>query len=107
MLFIENGEKRYRTFYRQLNKLPLDEQLSAINYMIFSYTENVFLNPDTHRELVKNDKFMDVCRKITDYTASFPAILEDPLSLALREMSLSKRHDIPNLLSRKYAISAD
>lgn len=107
MLFIKEGEKRYRKFYRQLNKLSQDDQLAAINYMIFSYTENVFLNPDAHRALTGNDKFMDVCRKITDYSASFPAILEDPLELALRDMSLSKRHEIPNLLSREYAINLD
>ena len=55
LLFIEDGVKRYRKFYRSLRKLPKDDQLAAINYLVFSYTENVFMNPTTHKELRKND----------------------------------------------------
>lgn len=47
MLFIDARDKRYRKFYKQLNKLPLEEQLSAINYIIFSYSENVYMDIKT------------------------------------------------------------
>ena len=104
LLFIEDGVKRYRKFYRSLRKLSKEDQLAAINYLIFSYTENVFMNPTTHKELKKNDSFMDMCRKCTDFRSHtlFPA--SDPLEAAVREFSLSKRNEIPNLLSREYAL---
>ena len=90
LLFIEDGVKRYRKFYRSLRKLPNDDQLAAINYLVFSYTENVFMNPTTHKELRKNDLFMDMCRKSTDFRSHTPFPLDDPLEAAVKEFSLSK-----------------
>ena len=104
LLFIEDGEKRYRKFYRQLSKLSEEDQLAAINYIVFSYTENVFLHPKTHQLLKNNDCFMDICRKSTDYSASFPFFTEDPLEKAIKEFSLSQRNKIPNLLNREFAL---
>lgn len=49
MLFCEQGEKRYRRFFRQFRKLDSEDQLAVINYMIFSYTENVFVNPSVYK----------------------------------------------------------
>ena len=92
LLFIEDGVKRYRKFYRSLRKLPNDDQLAAINYLVFSYTENVFMNPTTHKELRKNDLFMDMCRKSTDFRSHTPFPLDDPLEAAVKEFSLSKRN---------------
>lgn len=104
LLFVEEGEKAYRKFYRQLNKLPLEDQLATINYMVFAYTENVFLHTKTFEAHRTNPKFKDVCRKITDYTSPIPFLFDDPLDVAVNEFSLSKRHDIPNLLSKEYAL---
>ena len=104
MLFIKEGEKRYRDFYKQLNKLPLSEQLSAINYIIFSYTENVYLSPSIHNQLKNNRNYMDVCRKTTIFESIFPISTNDGLSLATKEFSLSQRNKIPNLLSQEYSI---
>lgn len=81
------------------------DQLAAINYLVFSYTENVFMNPTTHKELRKNDLFMDMCRKSTDFRSHTPFPLDDPLEAAVKEFSLSKRNEIPNLLSREYALN--
>ena len=104
LLFIEEGEKRYRKFYRSLRKLPKDDQLAAINYLVFSYTENVFMNPTTHKELKENDSFIDMCRKSTDFRSHTPFPLDDLLEAAVKEFSLSKRNEMPNLLSREYAL---
>lgn len=104
MMFIKEGEARYRKFYRQLKKLSEDDQLAAINYIVFSYTENVFLNPGTHQQLKENQNFIDVCAKSTEYLTEIPFLQIDPLSVAVEEFSLSHRHEIPNLLSREYAL---
>lgn len=104
LLFVKHGETRYRKFFRQLNKLSEEDQLAAINYIIFCYTENVFLQPELHQQLKKNEKFMDVCRISTDYVTTTPFVAEDPLTRAIQEFSLTKRLEIPNLLSREYSL---
>ena len=43
LLFIDDGDKNYRKFYKQLRKLNDDEQLGVINYIIFLYCEDYFL----------------------------------------------------------------
>lgn len=105
LLFIEDGVRRYRKFYRSLRKLPKEDQLAAINYLVFSYTETVFMNPTIHKELKNNCSFMDMCRKSTDFRSRTPFPLADPLETAVKEFSLSKRNEIPNLLSREYALT--
>lgn len=102
LLFIEDGEKRYRKFYKKLNALPVEDQLAAINYLIFSYTEDVFLHPDILSMVQSNSAFMDVCRKSTDVEAY--SVIEDPLPAMVKEFSLSQRTTIPNLLSSEYAL---
>lgn len=107
MLFVENGEKRYRKFYKQLNKLTPEDQLAAINYIVFSYTENVFMHPNTALAMQNNPEFMDACRKSTDIISGLPLLLKDPLTIAIDDFSLSNRNRIPNLLCRDYALEPD
>lgn len=104
MLFVEGGTKRYRKFFRQLNKLEEYDQLAAINYMIFSYTENAFINPGSYKNLKNNAQFMKVCRKttISESTIGIP----NPLTQAMADFSFSQRLDIPNLLSNEYALNS-
>ena len=104
MLFTEDGDKRYRKFYRQLKKLSFEDQLSAINYMIFANTENVFLNPKVQEKVRDNEKFMDICRTTTETIAPYDCPPQLLLSTTIKELSLSKRFTIPNLLSKEYAL---
>lgn len=114
MLFVENGEKRYGSFFRQFRKLSDEDKLSAINFIAFSNIENVFLNPTLQKKMQENRQFVDVCGLTTDIKADISIELEPfpidcppekMLLKAIEEFSLSKRHTIPNLLSREYAIT--
>lgn len=104
LAFIKNGDKRYRKFYKQLIKLPLDDQLSAFNYILFSNTENIFVNPTVAKDLVDNEVFLDICRKTTDYTTDIFNYDVNPAEQAIKEFSLSQRTHIPNLLSKEYSL---
>ena len=112
MLFAEDGEKRYRNFYKQFKKLSPEDQLAAVNYIVFAYTENVFLNSKLQNEMKENKQFIELCGQGTEILAQItPSTMhnydvpsEALLSKAIKEFSLSKRHEIPNLLSREYAI---
>ena len=103
LLFVESNNNRYRKMFRQLNKLEPGDQLAAINYMIFSYTENVFLSPSVYATVREHPEFMNVCRKTT--TTEGLLLSTDPIKVAIKEFSLSKRNLIPNLLSREFALT--
>ncbi len=112
ILFAKDNENRYKRFYKQFQKLSPEDKLSAINYIIFSYIENVFINPTLQKELRNNKHFITACGLSGDVTAEinlknlpfFKLSPEEVLAKATTEFSLSKRHDIPNLLSEEYAI---
>ena len=114
MLFAEEGEKRYRKFYKQFKKLSDEDQLAAINYIVFSTIENVFLNPNVQNEMQKNKRFIEVCGQSTEAISEmtpfemldFDNYSKACLSKAIEEFSLSKMYEIPNLLSREYAITS-
>lgn len=114
LLFVEDGETRYRKFYKQFKKLSSEDQLSAINYIVFSNIENVYLNPSIQKEIRNNEQFINVCGLTIDMTAEINAVTipsfeyseKTLLSKAIKEFSLSKRHEIPNLLSREYALTS-
>ena len=102
LLFVETGEIKNRRFYRQLNKLPEEDQLAAINYILFSYSEDVFVYGPVADRVQNDPSFRNAFTNTLDYTA--PPIAHDPLGTAMHEYNLDKRSQIPNLLSRSYAI---
>lgn len=103
MLFIDARDKRYRKFYKQLNKLPLEEQLSTINYIIFSYSENVFISKSIDKNILTDKLFVATCQKSCIATSSYP--FGNALNAAVAEFSLSKRNEIPNLLSKEFRLA--
>lgn len=102
LLFTRDGQTRHRRFIRQLKKLSEIDQLSVINFLTFSGTDNVFINPSTYQTLTNNLDFMDVCRM----TYSVNSIVPNPNShkIVMEEHSFSKRKAIPNLLAPEYAL---
>ncbi|MBR5545056.1 MAG: hypothetical protein IKU66_06240 [Clostridia bacterium] len=82
----------------------MDDQLSTINYILFSNTENIFVNPTVAKTLIDNDVFKDICIKAADYTTNIFNINTSPLKQAIKEFSLSQRKLIPNLLNREYSL---
>ena len=44
VMFIEDGDTRYRRFYKQFNKLPLEDKLAVLTYIIFLYSEDIYFS---------------------------------------------------------------
>lgn len=106
IIFLDSRIKVYRNFYRQLNKLDLPDQLSAINYIIHAYTENVFLSKDIPQATLSDRAFKEVCQKSDIVLSSSPfANITDGKKFAMEEFSLSNRHKIPNLLSKEFSLA--
>lgn len=103
LLFVDSREKKYRKFYRQLNMLTSDDQLAAINYIVHSYCENIFLSKGIEKNILEDSNFLDVCQKSS--VAASSRLFDNPIQAAVQEFSLNNRHKIPNLLSKQYALS--
>lgn len=101
-MFIDSDNKRYRNFYKHFNKLSHDDKLSIVNYIIFLYSEDIFISKDIPEKVLKNDKLIEVSKQ------SSIALLSSPFLNAIEESKkvydLSKRNEIPNLLNEEYKL---
>jgi hypothetical protein len=94
-LFIDKHEKRYRPFYKQFAKLTEEEQLAAINYIIFSLSEDVYLSKKVH-DAISGDEML---KKINGLTSiQFSTSPEMNPELIKKNFSFSHMGSIPNFL---------
>lgn len=102
MMFIDSKNKRYRNFYKKFKKLSHNDKLALINYIIFLYSEDVFLSKSILKEILEHDKLIEISQQ------SSLAILSDPFLDArdgLKKIyDLHKRNEIPNILSEQYRL---
>ena len=103
VMFIEDGDKRYRQFYKQFNKLTLDDKLAALTLIMFMYSEDMYFSKSIENE-VRESKALCEAGKTGQDIVSFTPFF-DPLEILRESHSLDKRHEIPNLLSEKYKLA--
>lgn len=101
-LFIDSKDKRYRQFYKQFNSLSLADKLAAINYIIFSYSEEVFINKNINELVLKNEYLIKASRKTSDIISATKEI--DTNGIMKNNFDFSGMHSTPNLLSEEYKI---
>ena len=101
-MFIEDGDKRYRRFYKQFNKLPLEDKLAALTYIIFLYSEDMYFSKSIEKEVAESQTLCNAGQTSQDMLSPTPFF--DPFETLKVSHDLSKRHEIPNLLSEKYKI---
>ena len=101
LLFIEDGDKRYRKFYKKFNATPLEEQLGIINYILFLYTEDYFLSKSIYDEL-QSDSIRE-CSSLS-LTAYKDSPTEDTTPLLKENFNLSNWKSIKNFLSEEYKL---
>ena len=95
MLFTKNGNKRLRQFYKQYSSLEHKDKLSAINFIIFSLSEDVFMSKSLHDRFMENDSLKRVAGLTSIQFSEKNNISQEGLT---EEFDLSKRNDIPNFL---------
>lgn len=101
MMFIDSEDKRYRNFYKQFRKLSNEDKLAAVNYIIFSFSEDVYINKDMNKIILDNESLIVVSRKTVDIISSTPNI---DSKIASDSFSFSKMNGIPNLLLESYKV---
>lgn len=103
MLFVDKDNTRYSKFFRQLRKLDLENQLSIINYIIFSYSEDYFLSPNLDKETL--NKLMSLSGKTPEMIGFYPTTVFEQLEGIREIFDYSERFSVPNILSDKYALT--
>lgn len=105
LAFVDSKESRYRLFYKQLRRLSPKDQLAAINFIIFSYSENVYVSRSISKQILENEELIATC-KLGIFGHGLVES-NDRLSMAVSETDLSKRSRIPNLLSEEYCLKSN
>ena len=106
LIFSKDGEKRHRRFIRQLKRLDDMDQLSVINFLTFTGSDNVYINLNTYANLVNNPVFMEACRLTYSIRSNVPNP-SNALAVAKQAHSFEKRYALPNLLAPQYALNKD
>ncbi len=102
MMFIEQGDKRYRQFYKQFNKLDLNNQLTALNYIIFVYSEDMYISKSLEGLIKSNDVLCNIGKTGQDVLSTKKNV--DGIKAIKEYNDLNKRNSIPNLLSEEYKL---
>lgn len=102
IMFTDDGDTRYRRFYKQFRKLPLEDKLSAITFIMFAYSEEAYFSKSIKDDVENSQKLCDAGKSGQDILSLTRFV--DPYVVAKQNFDLSKRRDIPNLLSEKYKI---
>lgn len=95
ILFVEDGEKKYRNFRKQFQKLDDDSKLGVINYLAFLYSEDYFMAKDI-RDKIDLQELNEVANTTPVIWNDAP--IRDTKVLA-DKFNLSNWKSIPNLLS--------
>lgn len=103
MLFVGKDNAIYSRFFRQLRKLDLENQLSIINYIIFSYSEDYFLSPNLGKETL--NKLMSLSGKTPEMIGFYLTTESQQLEGIKKIYDYDGRFSVPNLLLDKFALT--
>ena len=102
IMFIDEGDKRYRKFIKQFRKLTLVDQLAALTFIMFAYSEDIYFSKSIENDVKRSQALCMTSRSSQDIFSLSPKI--DGLNLIKDNYDLNKRHSIPNLLLEKYKL---
>lgn len=95
MLFIDKNSKRYRGFYKQIKKLDLEQKLAVINFIIFSYAEDIFMSKNVHDVFLEDENLQTVTGLTSIQLFSG---FDDTNQTLKSSFDISKMDTIPNFL---------
>lgn len=96
MLFLEKDSNRYRQFRKDFGKLSPEDKLTAINYLVLSLSEEVFLSKKISDAVLKDEELQKVIGQPPAYLGDSPVPNNDFIK---NNFCFSKMYSIPNLLT--------
>jgi len=104
MMFVDSNYKRISPFYKQFKKLSPQDKLAAINFIIFNYTEDIFISKNVNEEVLvlKHEGLINLSQQTLDVISSHDII--NAKEIGKEGTDLSKMNDVPNLLSEEFKV---
>lgn len=106
LMFVNRDYTNYKRITRsKMKKLPLSDLLSLVNYMVFLYSEDMYLKGDLSEKILK--QLLCVSKVSTPVILGIRGFEEPDIKhKKLKEMyDLINRNTVPNLLSEYYKIT--
>lgn len=107
LIFYENKNTKYDKFFQELSVLDLEEQLSIINFLIFAYSEDIFISKNVDSSIFRDINLQNTAfiQPITFTKRSNTKEMQKARIEAFkREYKIDNHKACPNLLSKKFAI---
>ena len=104
VMFIDDGNKRYRRFHKQFNKLDSDDKLAALTFIMLAYSEDIYFSKSVENTIRNTPALCAIAKNGLDLIShGNPSNLQKIAALN-ESYNLGRRRDIPNLLSEEYKI---
>lgn len=106
LLFVNRNYKHYNKFTKnQMKKYPINELLSIINYIIFLYSEDIYLRSDLSEDILKQLFPVSKISMPEVYRTNYFEQTKSETEKFIRKYyDLRRRIVIPNLLSEEYKV---
>ena len=115
MIFSDEHSTKYDNFFNQLSKNELSSQLSIINFITFAYFEDIFLNKNLDKEILKNTELQILSQMQTDTAIKIPIstdaknlkdkkMIKKQITMYKEKFNINKHFAIPSLLDEKYSL---
>lgn len=105
MLFVDKKNERYKSIFKKLNKMNLTEKLNFINFIIFKFCEDYFLNSS----LLNIREVLNPLSKLSISQPMIPAFYEKKVIIDYLRgyTNYSEMDCIPNVLLEEYCVKGD
>ena len=101
LLFYHKRDRNYRRLFHQFNCISKEEALKYINYLVFKYTENIYISKKLENEILENESL----KKLSQESDVFPDLgmlgIENDFGQNYEPVNID---DIPNLLMPNWAL---
>ena len=77
-----------------------ETQLKAINFMVFAYSEDIFI----HNNIDESILFDENLKRVTQLTSDYEGFIEPNIKTAIEGYSFKHMDSIVNLLSEEFSI---
>ena len=107
VIFYEKNNTKYDKFFNDLNKLDLDEQLSIINFLIFAYSEDIFISKNIDKRILEDKNLQDIAfiqPIIYSSQRDINKSLKSRLEAFKVGYNINNHKNCPNLLSENFSI---
>ena len=108
IMFRHEKAKRYRSFERRLREMEEPDILQTVVKLIFTYSEDVFLNKSLDTDVLNDDNLQALAHMDDSYIGvmfSEEELRRNAHAASLQDYALDRLPDPPALLSDSYAIA--